>query len=387
MTIVDNVAIGSQVPKKRGRKSKKELEEMQREKEYNLFRVEEKETKEEVEISSTPVSNPMTSVPKKRGRKPKGGKIIQQPQHIPIIKELKPNVILHLKCFMKDLKKTDWDGLVGSFYFLKNDSYEIVSNKDTDNITLIQNNTLLDSREGILSDEENEMMDRDHSKKCIEENEEYKKDICKKLKKLQYDLHNNNVPDNKSACFWCTYTFENPTIYIPKSCVKVEHQPSVKVEHQPSVKVDESPGKYSVYGCFCSPECAVSYLMSENIDTSVKFERYALLNSLYSKIYNYTEVIKPAPDPHYLLEKFYGKLTIQEYRSSFKKDRLFLVLNKPLTHILPELIEDKDALNIHNITISNKKINIAANANSYDNSTGGGTDSATIPKKKKVPFF
>jgi hypothetical protein len=382
MTIVDNVVIGSQIPKKRGRKSKKELEEMQREKEHNLFRVEEKETKEtsihaeEIELSSTSGSNPMTSIPKKRGRKPKGGKIIQQPQHIPIIKELKPNVILHLKCFMKDLKKTDWDGLVGSFYFLKNDSYEMVSNKDTDNITLIpliQNNTLLDSREGIVSDEENEMMDRDHSKKWIEEYEEYKKDICKKLKKLQYDLHNNNVPDNKSACFWCTYTFENPTIYIPKSCVKV--------------KVDESPGKYSVYGCFCSPECAVSYLMSENIDTSVKFERYALLNSLYSKIYNYTESIKPAPDPHYLLEKFYGKLSIQEYRSSFKKDRLFLVLNKPLTHILPELIEDKDALNIHNITISNKKINIAANANSYDNSTGEGIDSATIQKKKKVPFF
>ena len=41
---------------------------------------------------------------KKRGRKPKGGKIIQQ--NLPVVeqKEAKPNVILHLKCSMKDLQ-------------------------------------------------------------------------------------------------------------------------------------------------------------------------------------------------------------------------------------------------------------------------------------------
>ena len=41
---------------------------------------------------------------KKRGRKPKGGKIIQQ--NFPLIeqKETKPNVILHLKCSLKDLQ-------------------------------------------------------------------------------------------------------------------------------------------------------------------------------------------------------------------------------------------------------------------------------------------
>jgi hypothetical protein len=45
--------------------------------------------------------------------------------------------------------------------------------------------------------------------------------------------------------------------------------------------------------------------MKESIDDSVKFERYHLLNQTYSKIYNYTRNIKPAPNPYYLLDKFY----------------------------------------------------------------------------------
>jgi hypothetical protein len=351
MNIVEHI-VSSEPPKKRGRKSNKELEEIQREKE-NTGSEEKKDLKIRNTSSEESSQSSVSHIPKKRGRKPKGGKIIQQPHHIPMMKELKPNVILHLKCFMKDLKRSDWDGVVGSFYFLKNDSYEIVSN--TDNITLIQNNTLLDKKEYVVSDEE--------VPETIIYDEVNKTDIHKKLKILQYDFHKNIHTDNKSACFWCTYTFENPSIYIPTS---------------------HTQGKYNVYGCFCSPECGVSYLMNQNIDTSVKFERYALLNSMYSKIYNYTESIHPAPNPHYLLEKFYGNLTIQEYRASFNKERLFLVLDKPITHFLPEVIEDKETLNIHNITIQNKKINIKE---IQGTGTGIELGSAVEPSKKKNPFF
>jgi tripartite-type tricarboxylate transporter receptor subunit TctC len=41
---------------------------------------------------------------KKRGRKPKGGKIIQQVVPLNNNKETKPNIILHLKCSLKDLQ-------------------------------------------------------------------------------------------------------------------------------------------------------------------------------------------------------------------------------------------------------------------------------------------
>ena len=105
---------------------------------------------------------------------------------------------------------------------------------------------------------------------------------------------------------------------------------------------------YHVYGCFCSPECGVAYLMKENIDSSIKFERYYLMNHVYSKVFNYNKNIKPAPDPFYMLEKFYGNLNIQEYRALLRNERLFLVVDKPLTRIMPELHEDNDDFIINN---------------------------------------
>ena len=54
---------------------------------------------------------------KKRGRKPKGGKIIQQV--IPVDNQIndKPNVILHLKCSMKDLQNSINSNIVDSYTF------------------------------------------------------------------------------------------------------------------------------------------------------------------------------------------------------------------------------------------------------------------------------
>jgi hypothetical protein len=88
--------------------------------------------------------------------------------------------------------------------------------------------------------------------------------------------------------------------------------------------------------------------MEENIDSSIKFERYHLINHIYSQIYDYKKNIKPAPNPYYMLEKYYGNLNIQEYRSLLRNDRLFLIVDKPLTRILPELHEDNDDFIINN---------------------------------------
>ena len=60
---------------------------------------------------------------KKRGRKPKGGKIIQQVVPLNNNKESKPNIILHLKCSLKDLQtNTFMSTNIECFNFLgKND--------------------------------------------------------------------------------------------------------------------------------------------------------------------------------------------------------------------------------------------------------------------------
>jgi hypothetical protein len=261
---------------------------------------------------------------KKRGRKPKGGKIIQQVVSNNNNKETKPNIILHLKCFLKDLQSTTLLGSIDSFNFSgKNEiNYEIISTNENI-ITKTNNNTNFNDTINTT----NSMNNNDYEDDYFKNKENDIKDVWKKLKVLEHNLHINNISDKKSACFWCTYEFDNPPVYIPKHFIK---------------------DSYHVYGCFCSPECATAHLMEENIDSSSKFERYHLINHVYSKIYDYKKNIKPAPNPFYLLDKYYGNLTIQEYRSLLRNERLFLVVDKPLTRILPELHEDNDDFIINN---------------------------------------
>jgi hypothetical protein len=263
---------------------------------------------------------------KKRGRKPKGGKIIQQVVPLNNNKESKPNIILHLKCSLKDLQtNTFMSTNIECFNFLgKNDlNYEIINPINENSQNNIQNKfNCIDNI--ITKDDTNDIYDDDNYSKNKENDI---RDVWKKLKVLEHNLHINNISDKKSACFWCTCEFDNPPVYIPKHFIK---------------------DSYHVYGCFCTPECATAYLMEENIDSSAKFERYHLINHVYSKIYDYKKNIKPAPNPFYLLDKYYGNLSIQEYRSLLRNERLFLIVDKPLTRILPELHEDNDDFIINN---------------------------------------
>ena len=271
---------------------------------------------------ATPETDKEELLSKKRGRKPKGGKIVMNFTPLNEMVENKPNCILHLKCSMKDLnfhQNVDMD----SYNFSQELSYGVI-NEDT-HIYLNKNSSTSKGASNTVvannnSDEETEI-----------------KEVWKKLKQLEHNLHINNVSDKKSACFWCTHDFDNPPIYIPKYFLK---------------------DSYHVYGCFCSPECSVAHLMEENIDSSTKFERYHLLNHIYSKIYDYKKNIKPAPNPYYMLEKYYGNLSIQEYRALLSNERLFLIVDKPLTRIMPELHQDNEEHIMNNKIIPSNNYNV-----------------------------
>ena len=259
---------------------------------------------------------------RKRGRKPKGGKIIQQYVNEVLDEDITPNIILHLKCSMRDLNKANSISNVNY-----NPNVEHIESYNIDNASLDLNCYVY---------EKNDSMKKNiNVNNVIEEEEEEEEtdnmtQIWKKINQLKINLHKNDIADKRSACFWCTCEFDNPPIYIPKYEIKKS---------------------YHVYGCFCSPECAVSFLMNENIDSAIKFERYHLLNHIYGKIYNYEKNIKPAPSPFYILNKYYGNLTVQEYRKLLRHECLLLVVEKPLTHILPELHEDNDEFLLNNKTI------------------------------------
>jgi hypothetical protein len=274
-----------------------------------------------VEINEVIVEAQITEKkkPKKRGRKPKGGKIISTKPNVAISNfKFEQNVILHLKCTAADLDDNN---------IYKTNSY----NPTLLPINPIDCNFFTNKSETMCVDEL-EIKNPKREEKGITHCEDNNlSDIRVKLELLQQNLHHNVPPSTKSSCFWCTCVFDNPNIYIPKY-----------KEHD----------TYHVYGCFCTPECATGFLMHEQIDESTKFERYHLMNFIYGKIFDYTKYFKPAPDPHYTLDKFCGNLTIEEYRKAFYTDEIIIVTEKPLTRIMPEIHEDTHVFySTNNITI------------------------------------
>jgi hypothetical protein len=274
-------------------------------------------------------------LPKKRGRKPKGGKIVQPSVSSNSIIENEPNVILHLKCFLNDLDITNNLDIKYNPNIENIQSYTFEKNLQNDNNFFLNN--------GNSKECDNVSVTEDSSDNENDDDSNLKK-IWKKVNNLKIKLHKNDICDKRSSCFWCTYDFDNPPIFIPKN---------------------EFKNTYQVYGCFCSPQCGVAYLMDEKIDSSIKYERYQLINHVYGKIFNYQKTIKPAPNPYYLLDKYYGNLSINEYRELFNTEQLLIVVEKPLSHVFPELYEDNSDFILNKKTIpSNSAYKLKRKSNS-----------------------
>jgi len=310
------------IKKKRGRKKKAESIEI---------------------ITTTPTELVTDNVPKKRGRKPKGGKLITKEPDNQDQPQQTPNVILHLKCSLSDLNTYNDNSINGLndpleynptvpptiSTFNDNDKYASYEHPDATVPTIIDNTAYdvvqINPVNSFCKKCNGDMTSQDNTDNLTIADQAIDnvnmKDVNMKLKNLKIQLYKSNNPDKKSACFWCTYEYDNPTCYIPKY---------------------ESNDDLSGYGSFCRPECAVAFLMKENIDDTTKFERYHLINQFYGRTYGYSKNIKPAPDPHYLLDKFYGNLTIQEYRKLLKTEHMLLIVEKPMTRILPELHDDME---------------------------------------------
>jgi hypothetical protein len=119
------------------------------------------------------------------------------------------------------------------------------------------------------------------------------------------------------CCFWCCHNFATPPVAIPSHIN------------------DET---WHVYGNFCSPECAASYLFKEKLDAHVQWERYALMNSLYSEDAGISagssRGVRPAP-PREVLRMFGGSMDISEYRALVHERKLRIdVMTPPMVSII-----------------------------------------------------
>ena len=236
---------------------------------------------------------------RKRGRKPRGGKVVAAPAIVAEAAEVNRNVILHFACTTHDVMSIQ----------------NAIQNND------VQSGDTLTELHQVTNDHMTESESKSGS------------DLWEKVKTLNDVLHRGTGLGKSSDCFWCTCPFSTPPVHIPRSA---------------------SESSVECYGCFCSPECALAFLLRERIDQSRMFERIALLNTVYGGVFGHKRSIRPAPDPHYLLDKYYGSMTIDEYRELLGSSKRLIVVDKPLTRAVPHLFDDMDEMCDPSLLPSNK---------------------------------
>jgi hypothetical protein len=107
------------------------------------------------------------------------------------------------------------------------------------------------------------------------------------------------IPDKTDiACLWCCEQFSWKPAVIPS-------------RYESDVMNGQIKGQYRVYGNFCCPECALSYLLQEHIDTNARWERISWMHLIYGKVSGGR--LYPAPS-RMTLKKFGGIYSIEEFR-------------------------------------------------------------------------
>ena len=115
------------------------------------------------------------------------------------------------------------------------------------------------------------------------------------------------LPDTTDiACFWCAHGFKGQPCIIPER---------------------EEKGVYRVYGNFCSPSCAMAYILQESLDSHVRWERVSLLHRIYSRAYE-TGRIFPAPLRD-CLKLFGGPMTIEQFRDVIAQGKIRIDIQIP----------------------------------------------------------
>lgn len=138
------------------------------------------------------------------------------------------------------------------------------------------------------------------------------------------------------ACFWDCHCFDHQPWGIP-------------------TKFDVHTNKFTLFGIFCSPNCALSYLLSNDAASNTLWERVSLLNLLNYKVYETDENIIPAPDKM-CISLFGGPLNINEFRAlTLKNNKVFNVNFPPCNIIIPVLEETKKICNQDTYFIPNDK--------------------------------
>ena len=138
------------------------------------------------------------------------------------------------------------------------------------------------------------------------------------------------------ACYWDCHCFDHTPWGIP-------------------IKYNYQTDEFTLFGVFCSPNCAMSYLIVNETNTNLLWEKISLLNFLYYKVYETDENIIPAPDK-ICLKLFGGSLEPYEFRAlTIKNNKIYNINFPPCLIITPVLEETKKLFDQDTYFIPNDK--------------------------------
>ncbi len=137
----------------------------------------------------------------------------------------------------------------------------------------------------------------------------------------QYNTVTNIQPDNEEFlnresstdfknqyCFWCCHNIEYKLYGMP-------------------ITYDSINDTYTLYGSFCSLQCANAHNFSVHNGSDKVWEINSMIQMI-AKRNGFQNYIRPAPS-RYLLKMFNGYLTIEEFRKLHKNNETTHVLNLP----------------------------------------------------------
>ena len=325
-----NNTVEIKIPKKRGRKprikTKEELEEIKIPKKRGR--------KPKIKIENEENINKFV-LPSKRGRKPKEKSYNLSSNNL--VSNIDNLFILHLPLSYEKIKSLLVDEpysynpnleLPNAFdpYTINENILDVESNNEDNNLCTYKNcdskSLENDNINTKLLNDNNDNIDDNFSTNML-------------MKFSEYSKKYKNLPDDTTnKCYWCLHGFDNKVFGLP-------------------LKITDD--NFEMYGCFCSPQCAVAFNFNE-LDDEYIWERYSYINYLYNNDTN--EKIYPAPS-RLVLTIFGGELSIEQFRNITEKKYNGNILLPPLISIIPQLEVYKsnfDSNNQNLMTFNNGKI-------------------------------
>jgi hypothetical protein len=123
---------------------------------------------------------------------------------------------------------------------------------------------------------------------------------------------------HKIKCFWCVHDIGPRSFGMP-------------------IRYDALTGAFTMYGTFCSLECAAAHNFSVHMGSDRAWEIYSWIQML-GRRFGYAEPVRPAPS-RYLLSLFDGPMSIEEFRKAHTTHDRTCVLNIPPMITAPSQME------------------------------------------------